>query len=1086
MDSDLETKATSRRKRRALRAMAVPSLSRPTGILLLALVGALLLATTAVAGGGSGPPVNTELPSIGGTPTEGKSLKLKEGKWTGESPIKVKVLWWERCPEGSSCERIGGATESSYVLQAADVGDRIQVTVLAENNAGKVEKASTQTEKVAGVSPKNETPPKIEQGEPEEGELISANAGKWQGTPARSYTYVWETTCPKKKCSFVSRETTTHAESSYRVPSEAIVVAEKATVTVTVTDENVAGSKSATSAATQAVKAGPPANVEAPTIEGEAREGHRLTANHGTWAGTQPVNSFEYHWAACNAISGCTPVGTNSTTYTPTGFEVRAGDKLMVTVTAKNSIGSTSVASSSVGPIAGSSPVVKVAPILTGLAEEGQPLTVSSGTWEGTEQEGAEPLSYTYQWQLCKAGTCANIAGATSPSYQLVAEDVGASLQAIVKAKGYVEPPGEATSNQSAEVGSGYDVVSWGENYRGDLGTIYRNGGEPNPVSAELPPLVQVQHDAGVTPQGTVVTWGLDKDGALGNGDSEYRSSWERPGGYSEVVEVKNEKQVALTNVKQVSAGGGGYRLAVLDNGEVRTWGGDQYGQFGIWQGNAEHEVECKPANSDAVMEARGCPTNTAKTPELPEAATQVASGGGADFAVLKSGEVYAWGFDDDGQLGVAEPVEACHQTEFEKKNEEGLPCVTRPKPVVFASGEPIGEKPGQHVVLVAAGSESAYALLENGHVLSWGSNSKGQIGANNEQWNHSQDTRPTEVVNFKGEALSEVSQLAASEKHVLALIKGAVWGWGDANKGELGEIDEHEHKCAKDACVIAAQELVGLESGVEEIDAGGFNGYALKGGEVYSWGSNSAGQLGNGEPVNEGTVGGEEEEEGGECATEGKECRAKPEPVLERSGKHEPLEHVRRFAAGYHSVYALVTGTRPQPLVTVTTKEEASGPTFTTCWQEIGGGERLNFSPLTAMLEVTVTGTTEKGSPVIKEATGELGLLKVGMELSHRGAFDDRTKIEALNVPKEGPGEITMSKGANTTHTAEPPEEPVQMTFETTEGEDQQDPIGGDTCFTASRWKGLELKTEAYGVHLHTEGKPGGESEQRVFAVLP
>jgi serine protease AprX len=79
-------------------------------------------------------------------------------------------------------------------------------------------------------------------------------------------------------------------------------------------------------------------------------------------------------------------------------------------------------------------------PSIIGTAEQGQTLHAADGAWDGTE-----PLDFAHQWQRCdgQGETCADIAGATAPSYTLGSGDVGATLRLAVTAGG---PGGERSA----------------------------------------------------------------------------------------------------------------------------------------------------------------------------------------------------------------------------------------------------------------------------------------------------------------------------------------------------------------------------------------------------------------------------------------------------------------------------------------------------------------------------------------------------------------------------------------------------------------------------------------------------------------
>jgi hypothetical protein len=69
-------------------------------------------------------------------------------------------------------------------------------------------------------------------------------------------------------------------------------------------------------------------------------------------------------------------------------------------------------------------------PSLSGLAQEGQTLSASTGSWSGS------PTAYSYAWQRCDAsgGSCTPIAGAASSTYPVQSGDVGSTLRAAVTA----------------------------------------------------------------------------------------------------------------------------------------------------------------------------------------------------------------------------------------------------------------------------------------------------------------------------------------------------------------------------------------------------------------------------------------------------------------------------------------------------------------------------------------------------------------------------------------------------------------------------------------------------------------------------
>ena len=138
-------------------------------------------------------------------------------------------------------------------------------------------------------------------------------------------------------------------------------------------------------------------------------------------------------------------------------------------------------------------------------------------------------------------------------------------------------------------------------------------------------------------------------------------------------------------------------------------------------------------------------------------------------------------------------------------------------------------------VVGVAAGAGYSVAVTATGQVWAWGDNSAGQIG------DGTNETRSTPVM------VPELSDIvaAASEgyaTHTLALAgDGTVWSWGSNSNGQLGD-------GTTDARVTPFH-VPGL-SGIVAISVAGGQGssFALAdNGTLWAWGANNRGQLGDG-----------------------------------------------------------------------------------------------------------------------------------------------------------------------------------------------------------------------------------------------
>ncbi len=279
-----------------------------------------------------------------------------------------------------------------------------------------------------------------------EGQTLTAGNGTWSGSPTSS-AYQWEDcNTSGASCSNVSGATS----SSYTLAAGDV----GHTVRVVVTASNAGGSTPASSAATAAIAAPlPPAptNIALPTVSGSVVEGQTFSTSTGTWTGSP--TSYPYQWEDCNS-SGASC--SNVSSATSSSYKLVAGDvghTVRVVVTASNAGGSTSASSAATGTVAAPpppAPTNTALPTVSGSAVEGQTLSASTGTWNGS------PTSYAYQWQDCNSSgaSCSNVTGATSSSYKLAAGDVGHTVRAVVTASnaGGSTP---ASSAQTAAVTSG-------------------------------------------------------------------------------------------------------------------------------------------------------------------------------------------------------------------------------------------------------------------------------------------------------------------------------------------------------------------------------------------------------------------------------------------------------------------------------------------------------------------------------------------------------------------------------------------------------------------------------------------------------
>ncbi|XP_061275693.1 probable E3 ubiquitin-protein ligase HERC6 isoform X3 [Bos javanicus] len=164
--------------------------------------------------------------------------------------------------------------------------------------------------------------------------------------------------------------------------------------------------------------------------------------------------------------------------------------------------------------------------------------------------------------------------------------------------------------------------------------------------------------------------------------------------------------------------------------------------------------------------------------------------------------------------------------------------------------GTPRGEQPERipaletlHVALVSCGKEHSLAVCHKGRVFAWGAASEGQLGIG--------EFKETTFIPKKIKTLAgiKIIQVACGHYHSVALSEdGQVFSWGTNSHGQLGLGKEFPSQASPQR----VRSLEGIP--LAQVAAGGHHSFALSlSGTSFGWGSNSAGQLalsGNNAPV--------------------------------------------------------------------------------------------------------------------------------------------------------------------------------------------------------------------------------------------
>uniref|UniRef100_A0A667YKS2 RCC1 and BTB domain containing protein 2 n=2 Tax=Myripristis murdjan TaxID=586833 RepID=A0A667YKS2_9TELE len=232
-----------------------------------------------------------------------------------------------------------------------------------------------------------------------------------------------------------------------------------------------------------------------------------------------------------------------------------------------------------------------------------------------------------------------------------------------------------------------------------------------------------------VTVNDEVFALGTNCSGCLGLGDLQ------------STIEPRRIDVLCGKKIVSLSYGTGPHVVIATADGEVFAWGHNGYSQLG--NGTTNH----------------GLTPALVSTNLLSKRVTEVACGSHHTIALTTDGEVYAWGYNNSGQVGSGSTA-------------------NQPTPRRVSSC-----LQNKVVVNIACGQLCSMAVLDNGEIYGWGYNCNGQLGLGN---NGNQQT-PCRIAALQGVNIVQV-RVACGYAHTLALTdEGFVYAWGANSYGQLG-----------------------------------------------------------------------------------------------------------------------------------------------------------------------------------------------------------------------------------------------------------------------------------------------------------
>jgi uncharacterized repeat protein (TIGR01451 family) len=267
-------------------------------------------------------------------------------------------------------------------------------------------------------------------------------------------------------------------------------------------------------------------------------------------------------------------------------------------------------------------------------------------------------------------------------------------------------------------------------------------------------------HTCAILADGSVKCWGLGASGELGQ--ASYANAGDNSGpsflmANLPAVNLGGHKAVAIT------AGGPsnldtGDTCVILDDGSVRCWGDDSFGQLGHDRtGNIEGGT-----GSGSIAAVGAVP--------LPQKAVAISTGGYHTCVILADGTVRCWGDGADGQLG----------NDSTKNAGDGVAGDT-------TMGNLTAVPLGQPATAISAGIAHSCAVLLDGSVKCWGYNGFGQLGYDSTKnaGTGAPAMSALPAVNLRGQTAVAIS---TGEGHNCVLVEdGTLRCWGLGGFGGLG-----------------------------------------------------------------------------------------------------------------------------------------------------------------------------------------------------------------------------------------------------------------------------------------------------------
>ena len=318
---------------------------------------------------------------------------------------------------------------------------------------------------------------------------------------------------------------------------------------------------------------------------------------------------------------------------------------------------------------------------------------------------------------------------------------------------------------------------------------------------------------------GELYCWGSDSSGEVGNGSGSTSN-------------IESPQKIGSSNTWS-SVGAGNSHACGINNGELYCWGSDSIGQIG------------NGSVSTAKVEAPQRIGNSNKWSAV--------AGGELHTCGINNNELYCWGYNEHGQVGNGSLID------FEI-----------PQKISNSSSW----------ILIEAGGYQSCAI-KNNDLYCWGKNNNGQLANSNykaieiplrigtsNNWEVISSSQYHNCATNGGKAFcwgsgyseslgngsisnirsipqlinnsNKWSAVSAGYNHSCGINSGALYCWGDDVFGQVGN-------GSASTVDIDSPQQVGVSYEWSQISMGYYYSCGIKSGELYCWGGDNYGQVGNG-----------------------------------------------------------------------------------------------------------------------------------------------------------------------------------------------------------------------------------------------